>query len=257
MNVLITGALGWLGKALTETVGKHHVVRAFDLETPSPGREAVDFDGEVVTGDIADFASVRAAVEEQDAIIHAAVADTVPGPYQPGQPLPFQVNVQGTYNVLEAARQEGVGRIILIAAAETHVDHPPGTFVDRDTPYVGKGDIYDLTKRLQEEICRWFVESHGLNIVALRLGDIVDVNLGQAKRGEEQWKTSIDTDSWIDRYDAGNACLRALELDHEGWDVYHLVGAPNARLLFDVARAEDALIKKFTTDFDRRHASQR
>ena len=252
MNVLVTGASGWVGTAVTETVSKHHRVRALDLRSPQPTGEA-DFGGEVISGSIADFATVRSAVEGQDAIIHAALA--YPGPdvehSDPSESLPFEVNVKGTYNLLESARQEGVGRFILIAAAEDRVDHPPGTFVDRSTPYDGIGRIYDLIKRLQEEECRWFVRCHGLNIMVLRLGNVVDVNLGRLRPGEARWNTVMAGDGWVHRYDVGQACVRALEVEHKGWDVFHLISSPLAKRRFDTARAESVLGINFTTDFCR------
>lgn len=251
MNVLITGGLGWLGKALTEVVSRHHTVQAFDLESVEVPREDLDFHGEVTFGSVTGFEQILSAVKGQDAIIHAAVASTVVrGLYKPGDPVPVDVNVRGTYNVLEAARQVGVGRVIQIAAAETHVDHPPGVFVDRDTPYAGAGSIYDLTKRLQEEVCGWFVTLHGLNVITLRLGDIVDLERRRSKHGDEAWKQALADESWIHRYDVGEACLRALEIEHTGHDVFHLVGAPSARGRFDVERAERVLGIELTSQFD-------
>lgn len=127
MNVLITGGLGWLGKALTEIVSRHHTVRVFDLESVAAPREELDFNSEVVYGSVTDFEVVQSAVEGQEAVVHAAVASTVlRGLYKPDDPVPMDVNVRGTYNVLEAACQAGVDQVIQIAAAETHVDHPPG-----------------------------------------------------------------------------------------------------------------------------------
>ena len=107
MNIMITGGLGWLGKALAEVVSKHHTVRVFDLESTEAPREDLDFSGEVISGSVADFEAVRSA---------AAVASTVlRGQYKPGNSVPFDVNIRGTYNVLEAARLADVKRIILIA----------------------------------------------------------------------------------------------------------------------------------------------
>ena len=186
------------------------------------------------------------------------MADWRLGAYEVGDPHPFDVNVWGTYNVLDAARREGIKRIILIAAAETHVEHPPGTYIDCNKRYAGvRDDIYDLTKRLQEEMARWFVEIYGLDILALRLGSVVDVKLGRNKHDESSWKNSMETNSWIDRYDVGEACLRALEMDHRGWDVFHLIGAPEAKRIFDVSRTEACPGVHFTTDFDRRPGSER
>ena len=258
MRVLITGGLGWLGKALTEVVSQHHTVRVFDLESAEAPRQELDFDGEVIFGSVTDYEAVRSAVEGQDAVVHSAVASTVlRGLYKPDDPVPTDVNVRGTYHVLEASRLAGVRRVIQIAAAETHVDHPPGTYVDRNTPYAGVGSIYDLTKRLQEEICRWFVQLYGLNVISLRLGDILDLERGMSKHGDEAFHQAIANESWVHRYDVGQACLQALGIPHQGHDVFHLIGAPSARKRFDVARAESVLDIKFTTEFDRRSAGER
>ena len=247
MRVLITGALGWLGRSLTEVVSREHRVRAFDLERPQGLREQFDFDGETVFGDITDFDHLRSVVAGQDAIIHAAIADTVSrARYQPGDAVPFEVNLRGTFNVLEAGRLAGVRRFILIGAAETHIEHPAGTFVDRNHLYAGDGSIYDLTKRLQESIAEWFVRLHDLEIIVLRLGDVVDLELGRTKRDAANWKASLARDGWLHRYDVGEACLRALAIEHRGYDVFHLVGAPAAKKKFDVARAESVLGVQFT-----------
>ena len=258
MRVLITGGLGWLGKALTEVVSQHHTVRVFDLESAEAPRQELDFNGEVMFGSVTDYEAVQSAVEGQDAVIHAAVASTVlRGLYKTGDPVPVDVNVRGTYNVLEASRRAGVARVIQIAAAEPHVDHPEGTFVSRDTAYSGAGSIYDLTKRLQEEVCRWFVHLYRLDIISLRLGDILDLERGMNKHGEEAFQQAMADESWVHRYDVGLACVRALEIPHRGYDVFHLVGAPSARKRFDVARAESVLGIEFTTQFDRRSAGER
>jgi nucleoside-diphosphate-sugar epimerase len=259
MNVLITGALGWLGKALTEVVSNTHTVCAFDLETSDWPREEIDFDGEIIYGSVTDFDAVREAVRGQDAVIHAAVANTRSAKlYRPGNATPFLVNVQGTYNVLEAARQEGISRVVLVASAETHVDHPPGTYLDRSSPYLGlPGNVYDLTKHLQEEAALWFARQHGMEIIALRLGDILDLKRGLTKWDKNFWNQSMENGTWIDRYDVGRACLQALEIEHAGFDIFHLVGAPSASRKFDTASAESILGIHFTTEFDPRHVSER
>ncbi len=282
MNVLITGGLGWLGKALTEALDSEHNVTAFDLEHPEAPREDLALDTadrgrfpsvQVRYGDVTDYDSVSSAMAGQDAVVHAAIASTVArGLYKAHDPVPFDVNVRGAYNVFEAARQCGVPRIVLIASAETHVIHPQGTFVDHTKPYRGAGSIYDLTKSLQEEVARWFCDLYGMNITALRNGDILDMRAGMAKpvgyvksadggsweeRADEMWQESIDTNSWIDRYDIGRACLMALERDGQGFEAFHLVAAPESRKTFDVDRSERALGFKLEQDFDLRPASQR
>ena len=259
MKVLITGGLGWLGKALSEQVSTRHRVCAFDLERPDVERERSEFEGDVLYGSVTDYSEVLAAVEGQDAVIHAAVASTVTrGQYvDVTDTVPFDVNLRGTCNVLEAMRRQGVTRFIQIASAETHVEHPDGTFLDDSSTYFGRPSYYDLTKCLQEEICRWFAHHHDLDITLLRLGDIVDTAQGRAKFGEHSWNGSMATDSWIDRYDVGRACLQLLEQSGAGVEIYHLVGAPSARGRFDIDRTIASLQLDLTTEIDKRPASQR
>ncbi|MBL10261.1 MAG: hypothetical protein CL402_07080 [Acidiferrobacteraceae bacterium] len=259
MNILITGGLGWLGKAITEVISQHHEVCAFDLENPDVEREAIKFNGQTLMGSITDFDQVQEAVKGKDAIIHAAVASTVTrNQYADVSDVaPFDVNIRGTCNVLEAARREGISRVIQIASAETHVNHPTGHFLDGSAPYFGLATYYDLTKALQENICRWFAHHYNLEIALLRLGDIVDVGSGSAKKGEDSWNGSIDTDAWIDRYDAANACLKLLQHSFEGVEVFHLVGAPSALEKFDVGRTLQSLDLTITSDIDKRPASMR
>lgn len=263
MKVLITGARGWLGKAVTEVVASEHGVRAFDLANSDIPVEALDVseEAEVETsqGSITDYIRIRAAMEGQDAVIHAAVRSTLAhGHYRAGEAEPFDVNVRGTFNVFEAAREAGIKRVIFIASAETHVPHPSSELVTGDTPYSGQPeDIYDLTKHLQEEIGAWFADVYAMVVIGLRLGDIVDVKLGQSKWGDEDWERSMKEDAWIDRYDVGRACLGALELKMSGYRRYHLIGAPAAREVFDVERTEADLGIRFTTEFDRDPAGKR
>ena len=258
MNVLVTGALGWVGSAVRETVATSHRVRAFDLDA-SMKNLCGEVKGDFALGSIANFADVRSAAAGQDAIIHSAFAYPGPDIEQPNPEItqPFEVNVVGTYNVLESARQEGIKRVILIAAAEDRVDHPQGVFVDRNTPYNGIGRTYDLMKRLQEETCRWFVHCHNLNVIALRLCNVVDLDLGRLRSGDSRWKRVLAGDGWVHRFDVARACVRALEVDHTGWDVFHLVGAPEGKRRFDSARAESILGMRFTTEFDPRPQSER
>ncbi|MDA1258468.1 MAG: NAD(P)-dependent oxidoreductase [Chloroflexi bacterium] len=259
MKALITGARGWLGKAVTEVVAAEHDVRTFDLITPDIPTEPSDAEVDFEPGSVTDYLGVRAAAEGQNAVIHAAVRSTLAhGHYSVGEAEPFDVNVRGTFNVLEAARHAGAGRVVLITSAETHVEHAPGEKVSADSPYMGRpDDIYDLTKHLQEEVAAWFAGVYSMDIVALRLGDIVDVSLGRSKWGEDDWIRSLAEDAWIDRYDVGRACLGALALKPGGYRRYHLVGAPGAREVFDVERAEADLGLRFTTEFDRRPGGER
>ena len=66
MNVLITGAFGWLGKGLTEVVNRRHTITAFELETSDAPLEAMDFDGRVIHGDVSDFEEGAATSQDRN-----------------------------------------------------------------------------------------------------------------------------------------------------------------------------------------------
>ncbi len=93
--------------------------------------------------------------------------------------------------------------------------------------------------------------------MGLRLGDVVDVGHGRAKKGEESWNGSITTEAWIDRYDAAQACLKLLTHSFTGVEVFHLVGSSSAPDRFDIDRTLEALNLNVTTDIDKRPASKR
>ncbi len=124
-KILVTGAGGFIGSHLVERLvelgGK---VRAFLrynsrnhwgwLES-SPHKKNV----EIYTGDIRDYDSVKRAVEGVDVIFHLAALIGIPYSYL--SPLAYiKTNVEGTYNILQAARESGTGRIIHTSTSEVY-----------------------------------------------------------------------------------------------------------------------------------------
>ena len=122
--VLITGATGFLGSALARVfVAAGYKVRA--LVRPSSPRELITADVEVVEGDLRDQSSLRKAMSGMEFLIHSA-ADYRLWAREPSEL--YDVNVGGTRSILEAARSEGVSRIVYTSSVATL---RPGT---RDAP---------------------------------------------------------------------------------------------------------------------------
>lgn len=251
MRVLITGAAGWTAAAILDTVrATGHEVAAFDLPEAirCPGLAAVAHS--VVAGDVASLADVAAAMQGADAVIHLAIAAGADAYETPD--IPFAVNVKGTYNVFEAARRHAIGKIVLMSEAAVHVPFGSGEPLRAVSDWrssAGEDHLYDLTKRLQEEIARDFCETHGMNAVVLRAGHIVDGRTRLDPHGRRLTSLAYARGGWVCRYDLARACALALDFAHPGYAAFHVVGSRAARGRFDVARTERELGLCCETEF--------
>jgi UDP-glucose 4-epimerase len=164
-RVLVTGGAGFIGSFVVD-------------QLRSAGHEAVIFDvrqsphhapGEVPTviGDVLDYESVRAAARGCDAIAHLAAAADV-GEVAKDPETAEKLNARGTFNVLEAAREEGVSRVIY--ASTIWVYSEAEGFVDEDVPLHPPAHLYTATKLAGELYCRSYTELFGLDTTILRFG---------------------------------------------------------------------------------------
>jgi dihydroflavonol-4-reductase len=147
-SVFVTGATGILGSAVCEQfIDKGGRVRAIVRDLARPDAVALRAAGvETVLGDVADMASVQAATEGMDAVVHSAA---VLG--RPGVVLEecISANVVGTLNVLSAAAAVGgipVIQVITLTFFDTAVN--PLTETSRLDLLYRRNDPYSLTKRL-------------------------------------------------------------------------------------------------------------
>src|SRR5947209_731215 len=103
MRLLITGAAGFVGRRLTRGLEGDFDLRLGDLFVP-------DGDPRRVRLDVTRPADVAAAMAGIDAVVHLAVASGHEGDFEDDafNQLRFDVNVKGTWNVLEAARRASV-----------------------------------------------------------------------------------------------------------------------------------------------------
>jgi UDP-glucose 4-epimerase len=140
--VLVTGSSGLVGEAVVHELLSHgHPVVAFDLK---PLRQA---GVTALAGDVRDLELVKAAIRENAvrSIIHLAARIGVLTDAEPH--LSIQVNVMGTSNVLEAARIEGVRRVVFASSimrqAGRGLPHMPGD-------YPAPRNLYGATKLVAE-----------------------------------------------------------------------------------------------------------
>jgi dihydroflavonol-4-reductase len=150
MRALVTGATGFVGAAVARALlADGWGVRALVREGSNRGNLS-GLPVELAVGDLTDRPSLDRAVAECGALFHVA-AD-----YRLGAPDPSQLyraNVDGTRNILTAARQAGVGRVVYTSSVATIGIPPDGTPGDERTPVALEAMIghYKRSKFLAEQ----------------------------------------------------------------------------------------------------------
>lgn len=170
-KILITGAAGFIGSHLTERmIGLGYEVRAFVrynsrnlwgwLET-SP----VKNDVEVISGDIRDYEAVLKAMDDCQAVFHLAALIGIPYSYvSPAAYL--RTNIDGTYNVLHAAKTLAVENVIITSTSEVYgtAQRVP---IDELHPVVGQSP-YSATKIAADQLAISYYLSFKLPVKIVR-----------------------------------------------------------------------------------------
>jgi len=172
-KVLITGADGFIGSHLTEALVKAGFdVRAFVLYNSFNSwgwldecDEEVKGKFEVFTGDIRDPNGVRQAMSGCDLVLHLAALIAIPFSYHSPDTY-VDVNIKGTLNVLQAARELGVARVIHTSTSEVY-GSAKFVPITEDHPLQGQSP-YSATKIGADQLALSFYASFGLPVVIVR-----------------------------------------------------------------------------------------
>jgi UDP-glucose 4-epimerase len=173
-RVLVTGGAGFIGSNLTEALlKKGHQVRVLDNFSTGK-RENLLFDKgyssfEVTEGDICDPAVCHEAMKGIEYVYHEAALPSVQRSVE--DPLASNaVNVEGTLNVLIAARDAGAKRMIYASSSSVYGDTP--TLPKQEEMAPNPLSPYALQKYIGEQYCRLFFQLYGLETVSLRYFNI-------------------------------------------------------------------------------------
>jgi nucleoside-diphosphate-sugar epimerase len=224
--VLVTGSAGRIGQAVVrELLARGRVVRGFDI-VPTPGLA----DG--VVASIDDGAMVHRAVAGVSAIVHLAATpddDDFLTKLLPN-------NIVGTFQVLEAARESGVRRVVLASTGQVvWWQRMRGELPIRDDVQPTPRGWYAATKCFLEGAGRAYGESHG--------GSVIAVRLGWCPRTQEQARELAVTDWARDVYlspgDAGRFFACAVEAAADvRYAVVYACSKPQKRMIYDPEPAQ-------------------
>ena len=167
MSFLVTGGSGFIGSHVVDRLVESgarrvvvfdKVVREQNLAEALP-RGTV----EIVEGDVTDLRRVRQAMNGIDGVFHMAVLPLGPTVEQPR--LGLEANVNGTFNVFEAAQQAGVAKVVFSSASSVYGD--TDETMDEFHP-LGARTMYGATKIAGEYFLRAFNDQYGLPYITLR-----------------------------------------------------------------------------------------
>lgn len=170
-TILITGAGGFIGSHLAEScVELGYNVRAFIHYNSGNNwgwleNSVYEHHLEIIPGDIRDYDSVHRAMRGCETVYHLAALVGIPYSYD--SPLAYiRTNIEGTYNVLHAAKELGTGNILITSSSETYgtAQYVP---IDEKHPMVGQSP-YAASKIAADQLALSFYLSFSLPVKIVR-----------------------------------------------------------------------------------------
>jgi UDP-N-acetylglucosamine/UDP-N-acetyl-alpha-D-glucosaminouronate 4-epimerase len=165
---LVTGGAGFIGSHIAQALlDQGESVRV--LDNLATGRETnlavLKGRVQIIQGDLRNFEAVRAAVEGVEVVFHQGALASVPRSI--ADPVTsLEININGTQNVLQAAREAGVRRVVYASSSSIYGNTPTLPKQEQLQPHpVSPYAIHKLTGEL---LCQAFTSIFGLETVALR-----------------------------------------------------------------------------------------
>ena len=259
--ILVTGGCGFIGANLVpRLVQLGHDIRI--LDNLSRGRQeylAGVANVEIIEDDIRNPKALANAVRGADAVIHlAAFGSVIESVHDPVES--FDINVHGTFNVLNACRNVGVPRLIFASTGGALIGNADPPVNERSLPR--PISPYGSSKLCGEAYCSAFSESYGMKISALRFANVFGPYSGHKKGAvtafmkalSENWPIQIYGDGSATRDflyvdDICDGIAKALHTDLEGFNVMHLASGGDvtvvqlAKLIMETAGRNDHPIR--------------
>ncbi len=161
-RILITGAAGSAARLIRPLLGETYRLRLSDVR-PMAAAAATD---EVATADLGDMAALRAAIAGVDGIVHLG-AFALETDWQ----TIHAANIVGTYNLFEAARLEGVRRVVFASSGHAVGFYPRAQTIAADVT-VRPDSRYGLSKAFGEAVASLYAHKYGAEVLSIRIGTV-------------------------------------------------------------------------------------
>ncbi|MFZ2057386.1 MAG: NAD-dependent epimerase/dehydratase family protein [Acidimicrobiales bacterium] len=249
-GVLVTGGAGFMGATLVRRLAESgRAVRVLDNLTTGDASYLDGVDAELVEGDVRDAGTLDRALDGMQSVVHLAAAGSVVKSVE-DPATNFNVNVFGTFQVLDAARRAGIGRTVLASTG--------GALIGDAVPPVDERSLpkpispYGASKLAGEAYAHAFAKAYGLGTIALRFANAYGPWSARKASAITMFFRAIDAGEPIVIYGDGSASrdythvddiCRALELalecDVAGGTVLHIASGVETTVqeLADLCRA--------------------
>lgn len=177
MRIIVTGGAGFIGKHLVKLlIEKGDVVTIFDNFSNAEKSSVsylVNMGAKIIEGDITKLEDITDATKEHDVVVHLAakisVEESIKNPSET-----FNINVNGTRNVLIACEKNRVKKLIVASSAAVYGESSPEIKLTEDSK-TNPISPYGESKVMMEHEIREFIAKHDINCVILRFFNIYGV----------------------------------------------------------------------------------
>jgi nucleoside-diphosphate-sugar epimerase len=229
MKIAVTGGSGKIGRAITEMgLAQGHAVVSIDRVAPTAPLPGVTYH----VADCADYDALVAAFAGCDAMIHMAA---IPHPMNDPNHIVHNNNVVGSYNALRAAVENNIFRIAqassVNAIGQAYSRNPRYDYfpIDEDHPNYAE-DPYSLSKWICEQQGDAFARRYeGISIASMRFHWVLpDRAFAAGHYAKLDWKPDKHLWAYTRLDSAADACLKAVQTDLKGHEVFYIVAPDTA-----------------------------
>ncbi len=176
MRILVTGGNGFIGKYLVKSLLENgNLVTIFDNFSNSSKNSSfnVDIGAKIIEGDITELQDITNAIKKHDIVVHLAakisVEESIKNPSET-----FQVNVNGTKNILIACKKHHVKKLIAASSAAVYGEGMPGLKLAEESKMEPISPYGQSKVKMEQEI-KEFASEHKINYIILRFFNIYGI----------------------------------------------------------------------------------